>query len=248
MFRTLKTRRDVVNFWVLSVAAICLLVSLLADSASGILICNPLDQPPMPPPVFIRDGGQATFYISGTIWLAGPLADTTYSAVHPCSHIQLPEDWSGVSLVDSAIQIYNETGDSIMYPGNKYEIVTWHQVTPNLTEGELAKYAKKGTTFWSFETDSAYSYSEIATHLRNDTVKVVFHRWFKITNAPIHPNSYVCWWGGDPIEGCFTHASCAVADGETPTLTQLGVVVLVALLIISAIYIMLRRRRAMVLA
>jgi hypothetical protein len=185
-----------------------------------------------------RAGSTMAIDVVGTLTIDGYPTDSSWTDQHAFTAIQLPDQWSGITVETYAV---TETSGVVI----RYDTLTWHSSKAVAEMAEKQQPAEKGHSYWGFESDQTLSFADIEDSLYGGKYEINYTYAFSISNAPNNGIQRAGWIMGDEFDGLWSGRSFMV-DGEVPTLTQWGLIILVVLIAASAVFIMVRRKRAAV--
>ena len=200
----------------------------------------------------IRTGSSGVLIVQADLHMIGTPDSTNWVGTrHAYEGFQFPTQWSpGVqcNLVTS-YEIYKvkTKADSLMRTGR----LTWHY-SPKVTRMlEAKESAKEGNDWRGFESDQAIPYDSISGYVGSGSHYYISYACtLAIPLADSLGNTLCGEIPGDEIDE-FEElpGSSFLVDADPshlPTMTQWGIIVLAALIVASAAYVMLKRRKATV--
>jgi hypothetical protein len=190
-----------------------------------------------------RNGSVMSITVVGDLHMKGAPDSTNWIGNrYAWEAFEFPSSWSGDSLVSTVYQLYKvkTSGDSLMRTGT----LSWSHSALVAEKAQAVQPAKEGNAYRGFVSNEAIPWDRISAFVGSE-YRIHYTTLLTISGAPdvgYHRCSQIL---GDEMDGLWSGRSFMV-DGDPsdiPTLTQWGVTALVALLIGSAIFIMLRRRK-----
>jgi len=183
-----------------------------------------------------------TITVTGDLRLQGSADSTNWTGHrHAYEAFQFPDTWTGENLA-TTYQVYKvkSPSDSLM----KSSTITWHTSKAVAEMAESKTAADRGNTYRGFESDSTISWSDISA-LVGPQYRIHYVSTLTISSAPSLGPKLCGQILGDQMDRLWSGRSFIV-DGQTPTLTQWGIIIMITLIVGSAVFIMLKRRKATV--